>query len=173
MIQFTGLEEAKHSKNHQKVCLYTIFTLVWYYVLFFFLNSCASVFRFRIRWFPHSRAATGSEAAGGCQTKKRREQLMSLGISGLSTSRIFSCLVPQLVFFSGKIGTIQSLYNQVNLHREVLHISYIFSRILVVSHDALQRCFALFTTQVFGQKWCKAAMQQEKRLAMRLHVLFC
>ena len=98
---------------------------------------------------------------------------MSLGISGLSTSRIFSCLVPQLVFFSGKIGTIQSLYNQVNLHREVLHISYIFSRILVVSHDALQRCFALFTTQVFGQKWCKAAMQQEKRLAMRLHVLFC
>lgn len=51
--------------------------------------------------------------------------------------------------------------------------TYIFSRILVVSHDALQRCFALFTKQVFGQKWCKATMQQEKRLAMRLHVLFC
>lgn len=73
-------------------------------------------------------------------------------------------------FFFRKTGTIQSLYmGEFTLGS----FTYIFSRVLVVSHDALQRCFALFTTQVFGQKWCKAAMQQEKRLAMRLHVLFC
>ena len=49
MTQFTGLEEAKHSKTHQKVCLYTIFTLIL--IMFFFLNSCVLVFFLRIHGF--------------------------------------------------------------------------------------------------------------------------
>lgn len=111
MIQFTGLEEAKHSKTHQKVCLYTIFTYNINYVLFFFLNSCVLVFVSeymvssqqgpRFQWWiqlAYSCRFSGSKAAPGCQTKKRREQLMSLGISGCRR-QASSSLVPQLVFF--------------------------------------------------------------------------
>lgn len=133
---------------------------------------CVS-FRFRIQWLVNQLAfpAGNSPAPRQLEDAKRRKGESSwwASESPVVESRIFkSC--PATFFFS------ENRNNPVIVQPGEFTLgsfTYIFSQILVVSHDALQRCFALFTTQVFGQKWCKAAMQQEKRWAMRLHVLFC
>ena len=84
---------------------------------------------------------TGSKAAGGCQTKKRREQLMSFESPVVDVKHLQVLSRNFLLFFFGKTGTIQSLVPWVNLHWEVLHISFLeFWLFLMMRCSVVSRC---------------------------------